>query len=124
VESHVCNEALSGRSRLHALDIQDIGALIASSSMYSEGPFTLFRLKDDEAQLMLDLLQTVRQAHQVLPSSADTLVATRDEVGSIRRVVQTSVLGCYHPTLEEIRPFPSESAASIHRQPGTNQLPW
>ncbi|OAX40921.1 kinase-like protein [Rhizopogon vinicolor AM-OR11-026] len=59
VKSHVCNQALTSKSRLHTLDIQDIGALIASSSMNSGGSSTLFMLRGDEAQFMLDLLQTL-----------------------------------------------------------------
>ncbi|KAG1751313.1 kinase-like domain-containing protein [Suillus paluster] len=46
-------------SGLHALDIQDIGALIASCSTNSHGTSELFTLKDDKAQSMLDLLQTL-----------------------------------------------------------------
>lgn len=63
VELHVCNQYLTGQSRLHALDIQDIGALIASFSTDSCATSQLTELKDDKAQSMLDLLQTVRPMH-------------------------------------------------------------
>ncbi|KAG2341075.1 kinase-like protein [Suillus weaverae] len=59
VELHVCNQSLTSRSRLHALDIQDIGALIASCSTDSHATSQLLTLRDDRAQSMLDLLQTL-----------------------------------------------------------------
>lgn len=59
VKLHVCNQSLTGQSRLHALDIQDIGALIASFSTDSHTTSQLTGLKDDKAQSMLDLLQTL-----------------------------------------------------------------
>ncbi|KAG1739294.1 kinase-like domain-containing protein [Suillus lakei] len=59
VKSHVCNQSLTSQFRLHALDIQDIGALIASCSTNSNATSQLIMLKDDEAQSMLDLLQTL-----------------------------------------------------------------
>jgi hypothetical protein len=60
---HVCNQSLTGQSRLHALDIQDIGALIASCSTDLHATSQLMTLQDDKAQSMLDLLQTVRPMH-------------------------------------------------------------
>jgi hypothetical protein len=63
VTLHVCNQSLTRQSRLHALDIQDIGALIANCSMDSHATSQLITLKDDKAQSMLDLLQTVRPTH-------------------------------------------------------------
>lgn len=59
VTLHVCNQSLTRQSRLHALDIQDIGALIANCSMDSHATSQLITLKDDKAQSMLDLLQTL-----------------------------------------------------------------
>lgn len=59
VKLHVCNQSLTGQSRLHALDIQDIGALIASCSTDSRATSQLTGLTDDKAQSMLDLLQTL-----------------------------------------------------------------
>lgn len=59
VKLHICNQSLAGQSRLHALDIQDIGALIASCSTDSFATSQLTGLKDDMAQSMLDLLQTL-----------------------------------------------------------------
>ncbi|KAG1721026.1 hypothetical protein EDB19DRAFT_1774603 [Suillus lakei] len=59
VESHVCNQSLTSQFRLHALDIQDIGALVASCSTNSNATAQLIMLKVDEAQSMLDLLQTL-----------------------------------------------------------------
>ncbi|KAG2039755.1 hypothetical protein BDR03DRAFT_1090404 [Suillus americanus] len=63
VKLHVCNRSLTSQSRLHALDIQDIGALIASCSTNSDAASQLITLKDDKAQSMLDLLQAVRLTH-------------------------------------------------------------
>jgi hypothetical protein len=63
VKLHICNQSLAGQSRLHALDIQDIGALIASCSTDSFATSQLTGLKDDKAQSMLDLLQTVWPMH-------------------------------------------------------------
>ncbi|KAG1864242.1 hypothetical protein DFJ58DRAFT_743669 [Suillus subalutaceus] len=48
VELHVCNQSLTGQSRLHALDIQDIGALIASCSTDPHATSQLITLKDDK----------------------------------------------------------------------------
>lgn len=59
VKLHICNQSFAGQSRLHALDIQDIGALIASCSTDSFATSQLTGLKDDKAQSMLDLLQTL-----------------------------------------------------------------
>ncbi|KAG2109972.1 kinase-like domain-containing protein [Suillus discolor] len=59
VKLHICNRSLISQSRLHALDIQDIGALIASCSTDSHATSQLVTLKDDNAQFMLDLLQTL-----------------------------------------------------------------
>lgn len=59
VELHLCNQSLTSKSRLHVLDIQDIGALIASCWTDSDATTQLLTLKDDKAQSMLDLLQTL-----------------------------------------------------------------
>lgn len=59
VKSHVCNQSLNSQFRLHALDIQDIGALIASCSTNPHATSQLITLKGDMAQSMLDLLQTL-----------------------------------------------------------------
>ncbi|KAG0707059.1 kinase-like domain-containing protein [Suillus ampliporus] len=65
VKFHVCNQSLTSQSRLHALDIQDIGALIASCSTDSHSTSELFTLRDDKAQSMLDLLQTLMKSDQL-----------------------------------------------------------
>ncbi|KAG1847167.1 hypothetical protein DFJ58DRAFT_891856 [Suillus subalutaceus] len=55
VELHVCNQSLTGQSRLHALDIQDIGALIASCSTDPHATSQLITLKDDKGHRTLPL---------------------------------------------------------------------